>query len=87
MVGLDVGIQTGKGQPHNKPLIIVNTVGLAVMAVWGWLAYRAVKHEDKVLAWILTALLPIMYILPIVDIVLGMCSLPSCTYGSAWTLC
>ncbi len=72
MVGLDVGIQTGPGQPNNKPLIIVNSVGLIVMAVWSWLAYRAVKHEDRVLAWVLTVLLPIMYILPIVDIVLGM---------------
>ena len=72
MVGLDVGIQTG-GQPRNKPLIIVNSVGLVVMAIWGWLAYRAVKHEDRALAWILTILLPAMYILPVVDIVLGGC--------------
>ena len=71
MVGLDVGIQTGPGQHNNKPLIIVNSVGLIVMAFWSWLAYRAVKHEDRVLAWVLTVLLPIMYILPIVDIVLG----------------
>ncbi|DBA89209.1 hypothetical protein WJX77_000076 [Trebouxia sp. C0004] len=71
MVGLDVGIQTGPGQPNNKPLIIVNSVGLIVMVVWSWLAYRAVKHEDRVLAWVLTVFLPIMYILPIVDIVLG----------------
>lgn len=87
MVGLDVGIQTGPGQPNNKPLIIVNSVGLIVMAVWSWLAYRAVKHEDRVLAWVLTVLLPIMYILPIVDIVLGMVVPSSCLYmhSGKWT--
>ena len=70
MVGLDVGIQTGTAL-HNDPLIIVNSAGLVIMAVWCWLAYRAVKHEDRILAWILTAFLPVNYILPIVDIVLG----------------
>ena len=70
MVALDVAIQTGDGH-KNYPLIIANSVGLVVMAVWGWLAYRAVKHEDRKLAWLLTVLLPIMYILPIVDITLG----------------
>lgn len=70
MVGLDVGIQTGASS-KNHPLIIANSVGLVVMAIWGWLAYRAVKHEDTKLAWGLTVLLPIMYILPVVDITLG----------------
>lgn len=70
MVGLDVGIQTGEAR-KNYPLIIANSVGLVVMAIWGWLAYRAVKHEDTRLAWGLTVLLPIMYILPVVDITLG----------------
>lgn len=85
MVGLDVGVQTGPGQPNNKPLIIVNSVGLIVMAVWSWLAYRAVKHEDRVLAWVLTVLLPIMYILPIVDIVLGTAVPSSCLYMHSGT--
>ena len=80
MVGLDVGIQTGPGQHNNKPLIIVNSVGLIVMAFWSWLACRAVKHEDRVLAWVLTVLLPIMYILPIVDIVLGTALSFSCLH-------
>jgi len=84
MVGLD-GVQTGPGQPNNKPLIIVNSVGLIVMAVWSWLAYRAVKHEDRVLAWVLTVLLPIMYILPIVDIVLGTAVPSSCLYMHSGT--
>ena len=70
MVGLDVGIQTGE-ETKNRPLIIANSVGLVVMAVWSWLAYRAVKHENRKLAWVLTVLLPIMYILPVVDITLG----------------
>lgn len=70
MVGLDVGIQTGN-ERKNNPLIIANSVGLVVMAIWSWLAYRAVKHEDRRLAWVLTVLLPIMYILPVVDITLG----------------
>ncbi|KAL3160650.1 hypothetical protein ABBQ32_010571 [Trebouxia sp. C0010 RCD-2024] len=73
MVGLDVGIQTGEAR-KNHPLIIANSVGLVVMAIWGWLAYRAVKHEDTKLAWGLTVLLPIMYILPVVDITLGYAS-------------
>ncbi len=66
-----MGIQTGYQKPKNHPLIIVNSVGLVVMAVWGYLAYRAVKHEDRALAWVLTVFLPAMYILPIVDIVIG----------------
>ena len=70
MVGLDVGIQTGQ-ERKNSPLIIANSVGLVVMAIWSYLAYRAVKHEDRKLAWVLTVLLPIMYILPVVDITLG----------------
>ena len=70
MVGLDVGIQTGQDR-KNIALIIANSVGLVVMAIWSWLAYRAVKHEDRKLAWILTVLLPITYILPVVDITLG----------------
>ena len=75
VVGLDVGIQTTNAglaqQPKNHPLIISNSVGLVVMLVWSLFAYRAVKHEDKGLAWLLTVVLPIMYILPVVDIVLG----------------
>lgn len=79
MVGLDVGIQTGE-ERKNHPLIIANSVGLVVMAIWSWLAYRAVKHEDRKLAWGLTVLLPIMYILPVVDITLGeLCCYISCT--------
>ena len=70
MVGLDVGIQTGDDS-KNHPLIIANSVGLVVMAIWGWLSYRAVKLEDRRLAWLLTVLLPIIYILPVVDITLG----------------
>lgn len=86
MVGLDVGIQTGE-ERKNNPLIIANSVGLVVMAVWSWLAYRAVKHEDRKLAWGLTVLLPIMYILPVVDITLGeLCCCISCTFCSLLTV-
>ena len=86
MVALDVGIQTGDSH-KNHPLIIANSVGLVVMAVWGWLAYRAVKHEDRKLAWILTVLLPIMYILPIVDITLGELPRASLCLSAASTWC
>ena len=41
------------------------------MLIWSLFAFRAVKYEDKNLAWLLTVVLPIMYILPVVDIVLG----------------
>lgn len=74
MVGLDVGIQTSDPytkRPMNKPLIITNSIGLIVMLVWSFVAFRAVKHESKGMAWMLTIFLPIMYILPVVDIVLG----------------
>lgn len=74
MVGLDVGIQTSDGpvrQPKNHPLIISNSIGLIIMLAWSFVAFRAVKHENKNLTWILTIFLPIMYILPVVDIVLG----------------
>lgn len=82
MVGLDVGIQTGE-ERKNNPLIIANSVGLIVMAIWSWLAYRAVKHEDRRLAWVLTVLLPIMYILPVVDITLGKLRLTAACFMSA----
>lgn len=75
MVGLDVGIQTTpKGaskRPKSDPLIISNSIGLIVMLIWSLFAFRAVKYEDKNMAWLLTVVLPIMYILPVVDIVLG----------------
>ena len=74
-----MGIQTGEAR-KNHPLIIANSVGLVVMAIWAWLAYRAVKHEDTKLAWGLTVLLPIMYILPVVDITLGE-SADNCSHG------
>ena len=74
MVGLDVGIQTSDAhirRPKNHRLIISNSIGLVVMLAWSFVAFHAVKHENKGLAWILTIFLPIMYILPVVDIVFG----------------
>ena len=90
MVGLDVGIQTSDAytqRPKNRRLIISNSIGLIVMLAWSFVAFRAVKHENKGLAWILTVFLPIMYILPVVDIVFGEyagCLQCSCSF--AWSL-